>query len=431
MKKNLSLLMAVLLGLAWYVTISSWVGNDSKYQDYIAEAERLEEKELYLDAIDAYESAKELKPDNLEVEERIADIYFAMGNHKEYRRQLDAIIDKYGPVEADVTKAYEFYRDYSSEDSLINYVAKLYEEYPDSTLVKEYYNLIKGIYTEMYMSYDDIGTFFGKTATYEQGGKKGLLNVDGNIVVEAVYDDIIYNGTDADRITVKDGSKYYFINNNGYKTKEPEEAFDYLGMFSSKRIVARKEGKYGYLDSSLKEKLGFIYDEASAFREDIAAVKKDDKWALINTKGEELTEYVYDDVALNSGGYCSVNSVVWVKQGSEWFLIDKTGERIGENTYQDVKAFESSQPCAVCRNEMWGFADTAGNMVIDGMYQDAKSYANGFAPVKNNGLWGYIDLENYLAVEFAFGDARQMTAGGVAPIAHGNKWTLIELKAIN
>ena len=51
MKKNLSMMMGALLVLAWYITLSTWFGNTGKYNGYLEEAKRLEEKGLYLDAI--------------------------------------------------------------------------------------------------------------------------------------------------------------------------------------------------------------------------------------------------------------------------------------------------------------------------------------------------------------------------------------------
>ena len=431
MKKTLSLAMAALLALAWYITLSSWTGMDSEYQGYIDEAKRLESKGLYIDAISQYEEAKSLKPDNLELEESIADAYFAMGNQKEYKKQLNHIIDTFGPVERDVQKAYEYYMAYASENSLIDYLVDLYAKYPDSAIVKEYYNSIKGIYTEKYVSFDDIGDFRGTGAVFAQGDKKGLVNVEGKVVIAAVYDDIAYNGSDADHIVVKDGDTYYFINSSGYKTQQPDENYEYMGVISQQRVVTKKGGKFGYLDSNLKEKTGFVYDNATSFYEDIAAVEKDGKWALISRKGEELTGYIYDDVAVNSKDYCSVNKVIWVKQNGYWSLINSEGEAVGADSYEDVKAFESGQLCAVCKNGKWGFADTTGSLRIDCEYQDAKSFLNGAAPVKKNSLWGYIDLENFLMINCAFDDARQMTSNGVAPVSRDGTWTLIELKALN
>ena len=123
--------------------------------------------------------------------------------------------------------------------------------------------------------------------------------------------------------------------------------------------------------------------------------------------------------------------MVWVKQGDAWILINNKGEVIGTDSYDDVKAFESSQLCAVCKDGRWGFADSTGSLQINYDYQDAKSFLSGYAPVKKNGLWGYIDLENYMMISCDFEDARQMTASGVAPVAIDGVWTLIELEALN
>lgn len=429
MKKSLTLGMAVLLVLAWYVTISSWVGNNAKYEKYLEEAKRLEGKELYLDAIAQYEEAMALKSATLEVELLVAEDYRAMGDSKGYTNKLNSIISSYGPDERAVNRLYDYYRENYSQDRLTRFLVGLHEKYPDNALVEDYYNTVKGLYSEKYMSIQDIREYHGKYAVYLQDGKKGLMDSDGDVVVEAVYDDIAYNGSNDDRITVRDGNSYYFVNKKGYKVQEPEERYEYLGILSQKRVVAKKAGKYGYLNENMKEQTAFVYDDATVFREDIAAVKQGDKWALINRKGEPQTEFIYDDIALNSIGACSVGGVVWVKQGGEWRLVDGKGEPVGTEAYEDVRAFETDGYCAVCRYDRWGFADQQGNLVIECTYQDAKSFANGFAPVKKGGLWGYIDTENYLAVSCDFEDARQINNSMTAPVAHQGSWTLIELQA--
>lgn len=428
MKKNLSIVMVVLLGLAWYVTLSTWLGNERKYNDIIAEAQRLEEKGLYLDAITQYEEAKKIKGEVLVLEEYIADDYFAMGDYKEYRKKLNEIIARYGPVERDVTKLYDFTREYFSEDSVIELVSGLYEKYPDSELVSDYYDEMKGKYEERTYTYEKIYDFSGEYAVYEQEGKKGILGLDGKSVIEAVYDEIKFDGKDMQAISVKDGEDCFFINQKGYKTKMPEEAYTWLGAVSQSRIVAEKGGKYGYLDKNFNPKTDFVYDDATPMYEGIGAVKKRDKWALINKKGELVTEFIFDDIARNSQGICSVNKIIAVKQGGVFFFINGKGERLSEQSYEAVKAFETDSMCAVCRNGKWGFIDKEENLMIPCSYEDAKPFANGYAAVQENGIWGYIDENNYMAIRPIFDEAGLMTINGVAPVRHGNTWTLIQLK---
>lgn len=430
MKKTLSILMIFLLVIAWYTTLDAWLGNDNRYQEYIEEAERLEEKGLYLDAVSVYGQAAELTKDALEVNERIADDYLAMGDYKQYQKQLKQILDDYGPVEADVRKLCEYHQEYSSKNRLIDCVVDLYAQYPDSDVVLEYYNLVKGEYRERSLSLSSIGTFLEGYAVYELNGKQGIIGQDGDIVIEAVYDEAAYGGQD-DRITVRDENGCYFVDLDGFKTAVPESDYEWLGAISQKRIAARRDGKYGYLDGDFKEKIEFIYDDATAFCENVAAVKQGNKWALIDRMGKNITDYIYDDVAVNSLGMCSVNGVIGVKQGEDWMLVNDEGEQIGTNTFQDMKAFESGEPCAVRTGNKWCYADAEGNIVLECDYQEAAPFSNGFAPVCRNGLWGYIDLNGYEAVTCAFEQAGQMTESGTAPISRSGSWTLIKLEVMD
>ena len=428
MRKNLSVVMIVLLGLAWYITLSTWLGNEKKYNDMIAEAQRLEEKGLYLDAVSQYEKAKEVKGNALELEEYIADDYLAMGDYKEYRKKLNEIIAAYGPVEQDVTKLYEFTREYLSEDSVIELVSGLYERYPDSEIVTEYYDSVKGKYIERACVYEKIYDFAGDYAVYVQNGKKGLIGTDGNVVIEAVYDEVGFNGKDKQEISVRDGSQCFFINNKGYKTKMPEESYTSIGMVSQSRMAASKDGKYGYLDKNFKEKTEFIYDGATSVYEGTGAVKKGSKWALIDRNGELVTDFIYDEVLQNSKGICSANKRVAVRQGDAFFLVDTKGERVSEQDYENMKAFEEESMCAVCIDGKWGYIDKDGNLKLACSYEDAKSFTNGYAAVKKNGSWGDIDENNYMTIRPSFEDAGLMTENGVAPVCHENAWTLLQLK---
>lgn len=375
--------------------------------------------------------AKGVKGNVLELEESIADDYLAMGDYKEYREKLKTIIATFGPVEGDVKKLYEFTRENFSEDSVIDLVSGWYEKYPDNETVLKYYDSVKGKYVERACVYDEIKDFSGAYAVYAQNGKKGLIGLDGKVVVEAVYDDIKFDGRDTQMISVKDGNASFFINHNGYKTKMPEEAYEEISTVSQSRIVAKKNGKYGYIDKSFQKKTEFVYEEATTIYEGVGAVRQGDKWALINKKGEMVTEFIFDSISINSQGICSVNKRIGVKQGEDYFFVNETGERISQQSYDMIKAFESEDMCAVCIKGKWGYIDKDENMKIACTYEDAKPFTNGYAAVCENGIWGYIDENNYMTIPPVFDDAGLMTESGVAPVCHGSSWTLLQLKIMD
>ena len=56
-----------------------------------------------------------------------------------------------------------------------------------------------------------------------------------------------------------------------------------------------ESGKYGYYNSSKTLVIPSQFDNALAFNQGLAAVKKAGKWGYINETGSLIIEYLYDD----------------------------------------------------------------------------------------------------------------------------------------
>lgn len=267
----------------------------------------------------------------------------------------------------------------------------------------------------------------GTYAVYEYEGKKGIIDSAGEIVLEAAYDDIRVPLKTADGFPVKAGNQVYFISEKGYKIAQPEGNYEELGILSGNRILAGKNGKYGYLDKNLEEKTEFIWDDATNFSQKIAAVRSGDKWALINTKGEFLTEYIYTDVKRDSHNFCSRYGLLWVNEGKGYRLINTDLEVICEDLYEDVRCFYEEGPGAVCRDGRWGYVDRQGQMIISPAFEDADSFWKGYAPVNMNGLWGYAGEDGKILIDYVFDEALGFNEDGSAPVKRGDAWELIKL----
>jgi hypothetical protein len=67
---------------------------------------------------------------------------------------------------------------------------------------------------------------------------------------------------------------------------------------SAKAIcAASRNGKYGYISKAGKPEIDFMYDEAEAFENNVALVKKNGKALLINRDGEPLFAALHEDLA--------------------------------------------------------------------------------------------------------------------------------------
>ena len=109
MKKNMILLMAVLLLLCWYTTVGGLMNSEKKYQENVKNAESFEERELYLDAIEEYQSAMQYRKDTSELLLKIAYDYRALGDMDSYITQLKSIVSQYGPRQEAVKNIYDYY----------------------------------------------------------------------------------------------------------------------------------------------------------------------------------------------------------------------------------------------------------------------------------------------------------------------------------
>lgn len=344
MKKNMILLMAVLLVLCWYTTVGSFMSSEKNYQENVKNAETFEERELYLDAIEEYEAAMQYRKDTSELMLKIAYDYRNMGDMESYITQLKSVVSQYGPKQEAVKNIYDYYSEKKREDDAIEYIVDLKNKYPEDAVVEQYYGQIRKSYYELYHSFQYLEAYMGTYAVYEYEGKKGIIDSAGEIVLEAAYDDIRVPLKTADGFPVKAGNQVYFISEKGYKIAQPEGNYEELGILSGNRILAGKNGKYGYLDKNLEEKTEFIWDDATNFSQKIAAVRSGDKWALINTKGEFLTEYIYTDVKRDSHNFCSRYGLLWVNEGKGYRLINTDLEVICEDLYEDVRCFYEEGP---------------------------------------------------------------------------------------
>jgi hypothetical protein len=69
--------------------------------------------------------------------------------------------------------------------------------------------------------------------------------------------------------------------------------------------------------------------------------------------------------------------------------------------------------------------------VIEPQYEDARSFSNGFAAVKVEGLWGYINIEGQMVIHNEFVDTKDFTTRGTAFVMIEDEWELLKLYKYN
>lgn len=138
--------------------------------------------------------------------------------------------------------------------------------------------------------------------------------------------------------------------------------WDSLGNTASDRIPAEKDGKWGYIDQSGKTVIAYQFSAAGAFQDDIA---------LVYT-AEERQAY-----------------------------IDKNGKILFFSPFTYSFAASGGAVCGVM-DDLYGFSDTEGHIIITPQFEMAHDFHEGYAAVRAGGKWGYVTTDGSYSIKPAY-----------------------------
>lgn len=418
-------LIAVVI-LSGYMLISSRTGNASDYKKYISNAEKYANDGIVVKAVEEYDKALDIKQ-SVEVYEALGNLYI---KYDEIETAIECGKKMINDFPKDV-KGYEFLMELYASQEMYSEFFDLHKEFVahkyKSDKVDELYKANMYQYEIGYISYQNVIDFSGGYWIVERDDKWGYSGASGGqAVIPCSFSDAkaFIGGTAA--VKDVDGNVFYIDAEGNKIAVAPEDvnATD-LGIFGN--IIAVKSGKkYGYYSDSFKYLFG-EYDYAGTFNNGVAPVKEGEKWFIINTRGEKISEQGYDDVILDFRDVAFASNRAFVKTENEYIMIDEKGNRVGDQSFESAKVFKGDGYAAVMKNGKWGFVNSAGEIVIESKYDDALSFSNGLAAVCQSYLWGYIDLEGNVVITPAFSNVRSFNSSGVSYIYDSDSWKQIKL----
>lgn len=430
MRKKITILMTVLLVLGWYQTVNTVFGTTVQYENHINAAEKYAGKEIYEDALTEYEAALALRPDSADAKRKIAEMQLKLENKSEFIAGCEALIYQEKPDEEALRMLVSYYDIDGKQEDIVAMLKELRSTQSGNETVAELWNQYRGSYEELYYSYGEMQPFYFGYAVAGNEGRYGLIDTEGKNVITFQYDAVGYFSKENGCAPVNEGGRWYYLNTKEHKKIVPDEPYEFLGVISEGTAVVGKNGKYGFVDTQMTQKTECIWDAASNLCEGIAAVQKDEKWALLDADFQLLTDYIYEGVAIDEAGFCSEGGRVFVKESDGYHLLDEKGTEITGQVFEDARPFGDEGLAPVCINGAWGFVNTQGELVLSASYEDARDFHKGVAPVQKDGKWGYIDTKGDLLIEPVFEDAYPFNDAGTAPVKK-ESWFLIRLYAIS
>ena len=166
-----------------------------------------------------------------------------------------------------------------------------------------------------------------------KNGKYGLIDYTGNTVLECEYDSITSLKSVDENLVVKKDNKVGAVNSVG-QIIVPIEYKDIKILkegYKNEYIIVDENGNSGIISTSGTVIVTPSYKEIKYINSaEIYAVKIEEKWNLINKKGEILNNN-YDDYTYSKGDY------VIVKKDNKYGIITISGEVKIEPIYEELR----------------------------------------------------------------------------------------------
>lgn len=155
----------------------------------------------------------------------------------------------------------------------------------------------------------------------------GLYDFDGKEVIPVKYDRrIVYNEADGYFITYIDGLATLLDKSLKEIIKPKYKHLEYLGFdyfkASHEHIMTTKGFKYGLIDQNDNLIFDFKHDDLFVVSPKIVAIKKNEKWILVDFKENVLSNVEYEGI-----GKLVENRAVVIRNGKYGF-IDETGKEV-------------------------------------------------------------------------------------------------------
>ena len=212
------------------------------------------------------------------------------------------------------------------------------------------------------MAYSDLLPNSGKLVPVEDivTGKRGFINMNGEIKVPCIYDSVSYFEAGSDIAIIVLDDKEGLVNEEGEIVVEPQYDVIERGAGIGELICVKKDGKYGYITKSGETAIPLIYDAAGTFGQDgkVVLVTQNEELCLVDEQGTVVKRGMPENYSYGS--------------------FSKTGLA----PFRDIES-----------EHFEGYANTQGELQISLNYGAEKEVTSAYGFIDDRGLIAGLDDE--------------------------------------
>lgn len=154
---------------------------------------------------------------------------------------------------------------------------------------------------------------------------------------------------------------------------------------AGKAVVWKAYNKTGVLDSSGQIVMPIIHDKILGYEQGLALLKKRNSgYAYIHENAQPQTPLLY------RAAKPFHNQVALVKPNHKWGMINTKGLTILSDKYDHIADFEAGA-ATVTINKFWGIVNDQGEVLLEPVYEQIEEVGNGLFRVEKANKVGYIN----------------------------------------
>ena len=270
------------------------------------------------------------------------------------------------------------------------------------------------------LQYEEIGRYAEGRLAVQRRNKWGFVDARGREVIPCRFQAVqaFSEGVAA----VKLNNKWGYIDKQG-STVLPFE-YEQAGAHSGGYFPVKQGMEARYVDERGADRLPDRYEAVTPFDQDLAWVRLDNKWGLIDRAGKWLARPRY----LLIRGF-EENGLALVRYGaqmSRYGLVDRRGQLVTPaNGYAEIRSYYEGY-AAVKVKEQWGFLDRAGQLVIAAEYDSVDDFSEGKVSVQRGTQCGYIERSGRALTELTFSKCFPYKGGKAVVYRHARETGLID-----
>lgn len=269
--------------------------------------------------------------------------------------------------------------------------------------------------------YDAATDFFEGLSVVSKNDSVFFINKENTNVFEKVYSDasVFKNGI----APVKENGKWYFINRQGQTISK---TYDEINELSNAVYVVKLRSKYGALDQFGQVILEPKFDKLGDFKNGYAYYMETGNYGFVSKSGtvhkaefEWISDFNNEQIAV-------------VRQNNRYGLINTLGQRILDARYSQVIPADSGV-FVVVLDGSYGFFSSAGCFIKEIAYEfqekPADFYTNGntFKLLKK-GDQALVDKNGHIEISFGAYDEISFASQGLIRVKRKNKYGYLDQK---